>query len=207
MAYNFNNYANEYELHGNVTAEMIDLYGLEVTYIKTEKVNKDTLLSEYGFLRADNTNVYKIYMYPENTQQFNAQNDLLTKFGIIMQDEISLYVSKREFIKVFPSSDFQRGVNDLIMLPSQQIFEISDIEAQVVGVNNMFTYNNTKNVYLVKCKPYNYNYDQIEITDEEDEPINFDELFDIPKKEEEKVVQETQSKSVPNLDPIFGDLG
>jgi hypothetical protein len=206
MAYNFNNNANEYELSGNLTAEMIDLYGLQVSYIKTEKVSKDKLLSEYRFLRADNDSVYKVMVYPDNTSGYDNQNDILSKFGMMMFDTISLYISARVFKTIFPDENYQTGINDLIVMPSQQIFEISEIEAQVPGLNNMFLYDNLKNVYTLKLKPYNFNQDQIEITDDPDIP-DFGAIFDMANKDIEKTVQNAESKAVKNLDNVFGDLG
>lgn len=206
MAYNFNNYDNEYTLSGNLTAEVIDLYGLTVSYIRTEKVNKSLTLSEYQFLRADNSSVFKVNVYPENTAGYDNQSDLLSKFGMLMFDNINLFISKNQFLKVFPNKDFLRGVGDLIVMPSKQIFEISEVEAQVPGLNNMFLYDNQKNVYSIKLKPYNYNQDQINITNDADIP-DFTEIFDMQAKIDEKIDQQNQSKVVKNLDPIFGDLG
>lgn len=206
MAYNFNNNANEYELSGNLTAEMIDLYGLQVTYIKTEKINKNKLLSEYQFLRADNDSVYKVMTYPDNTAGYDNQSDLLSKFGMMMFDTISLYISARVFKTIFPDENYQTALADLIVMPSKQIFEISDVEAQVPGLSNMFLYDNQKNVYLLKLKPYTFNQDQIGITNDPDVP-NFGDVFDMANKELEKNEQQLQSKVVKNLDSVFGDLG
>lgn len=206
MGYNFNNRTNEYTLSGNLTSELIDLYGLEVSYIKTQKVNSIRTLSEYQYLRADNDSVFKVSVYPENTGGYDNQNDLLSKFGMMMFDNISMYISKKTFSTVFEDLEFQKGVGDLIVMPSKQIFEIADVESQVPGINNMFLYSNQKNVYLLKLKPYNFNQDQINITNDDAIP-DFSAIFDNSIREEEKLIQETSSKSIKQLDPVFGDLG
>jgi hypothetical protein len=206
MGFNFNNYGNEYTLSNNLTSELIDLYGLTVSYIKTEKVGATKTLSEYQFLRANNESVYKINVYPENTAGYDNQTDLLSKFGMLMFDNINMYISRNTFEIVFPNEDFLRAVGDLIVMPSKQIFEIADVEAQVPGLNNMFLFDNQKNVYLLKLKPYNYNQDQINIVGDEGIP-DFSSIFDNQAKIDEKSDQQTESKIVKNMDPVFGDLG
>ena len=206
MGFNFNNYDNEYTLSDNLTAELIELYGLTVSYIKTEKVGKTKTLSEYQFLRADNESVYKINVYPENTAGYDNQNDLLSKFGMLMFDNINMFISRTKFETIFPDKDFLRAVGDLIVMPSKQIFEIADVEAQVPGLNNMFLYDNQKNVYSLKLKPYNYNQDQIDIVGDIDIP-DFSSIFDNQAKIDEKVDQQAESKAIKNMDPVFGDLG
>lgn len=204
--FNFNNNANEYALHGSATAEMIELYGLQVTYIKMTKVNSDRLLSEYQFMRADNDSVYKVMVYPENTGTYNDQNDLLSKFGLLMNDSTPLFISRKYMDIIHEDGNYHHSVGDVIMMPSGQLFEVTELEAQVPGLNNMFTYNNTKNVFLLKTRAYTYNHDQVNITDDPDIP-DFDNLFGIETIAEEKAVQEAESKIVKNLDPVFGDLG
>lgn len=205
MAFNFNNYSNEYSLYNGVTAELIDLYGFGTTYIKTTKVNVDRIYNEIQNLRADNSSVYNINVYPENTSGFDNQNDILSRFGIMSFDTINLFISARTYITVYPDGMFKNGIGDLIILPSKKIFEITEIENQVQGVNNMFVYDNQKNVFVIKCKPYNYNRDEIVITDPS--VPDFGHLFDIADKEADEVEQNMQSTVVKNADPVFGDLG
>lgn len=205
---NFNNYANEYSLHNQLTNELINLYGFATKYIKTTKVNPDKIFNEIQNLRADDSSVFTINVYPENTSGFDNQNDILSKFGIMSFDTINLYVSSSTMLSIFPDGQVKNGISDLILLPSGKVFEITDIEHQVHGVNNMYVYDNQKNVYILKCKPYNYNHDEIvfDSTITPDIP-NFDALFDIAEKAVIKQEQETQSTVQKNVDAVFGDMG
>ncbi len=205
--YNFNNYSNEYSLHNDITAEFIDLYGFKTTYIKTTKVNMDKIFGEIQNLRADNSSVYSVSVYPENTSGFDNSNDILSKFGILSFDSINLFISARTYEIVYPLGDVQKGVGDLIVLPSNKIMEITDVEHQVQGLNNMFVYGNQKNVYNIKCKPYNYNHDEIDVSATLPDIPDFGHLFDIANKEAEVTEQEVQSTVVKNADDVFGDLG
>jgi hypothetical protein len=207
MSWNLSNNATDYELSGNLTSEVIDIYGFSINYIKTQKVNMDKIYSEFTHLRADNDSVFQVSVYPENTAGFENHNDLFSKFGILGMDSTNLMISYNSLLKVYPDKQFQKGTGDLIVLPSKKVLEIVDIESQVNGLNNMFVYDNQKNVYILKCKPYNFNMDDINITTSPDEIPNFSLLFDIQNKSAEKLEQETQSKLVKNQDPVFGDLG
>jgi hypothetical protein len=205
MAWNLNNKSNEYQLSGKLSKEMIDIYGLNVTYIKTEKANPDLVLGEFTHLRADNSSVFHVNVYPENTGGFDNNNVILSKFGILNFDSVNLFISAFTYATIYPDSDYQKGHGDLIALPSGKIFEITDIESQVLGLNNMYTYKNQKNVYMLKCKPYNYNRDEIAVDD-----INFetlDSMFDIEENYAEKTAVEAQSTALNNVDSVFGSLG
>lgn len=205
MAWNLNNKPNEYNLSGKLTAEFIDIYGLEVSYVKTEKVNPDVILGEFTHLRANDNDVFRVNVYPENTAGFDNNNDILSKFGILNFDSINLFISSTSMGRLYPDGFVQKGHGDIIALPSGKVFEITDIESQVMGLNNMYTYDNQKNVFMLKCKPFNYNRDEIITSD-----INLGSLadvFDLEEQSLEKSAQEAQSTSIPTLDPVFGDLG
>jgi hypothetical protein len=205
MAWNLNNKSNEYRLSGKLSSEMIDIYGLNVTYIKTEKANPDLVLGEFTHLRADNSSVFHVNVYPENTAGFDNNNDILSKFGILNFDSVNLFISSIRYNEIYPDEDYQKGHGDLIALPSGKVFEITDIESQVMGLNNMYTYKNQKNVFMLKCKPFNYNRDEIAVDD-----INFeslDTMFDIQETYAEKTAVEEQSTLLNNVDEVFGSLG
>jgi hypothetical protein len=202
---NFNNYANEYSLYNGLTYEMINLYGFTTTYIKTIKVNMDMIFQEIQNLRANNSSIYSVNVYPENTGGFDSQNDILSKFGILSFDSINLYISAITYASIYQDGNVQHGIGDLVVLPSGKVFEITDIENQVPGMNNAFVYANQKNVYTLKCKPYQFNRDEITITDPS--IPDFGHLFDIANENANKIAQDTQSTVAKNIDTVFGDLG
>jgi hypothetical protein len=205
MSWNISNNLTDYTLSGNLTSEVIDIYGFSVYYIKTQKLNKDKIFSEFTHLSADNSSVFTVNVYPENAASFENHNDLFSKFGILNMDSIDLQISYNSFLTVYPDEQFQRGVGDLIVLPSKKVIEIVNVDSQVNGMNNMFVYDNQKNVFMLKCKPYNYNSDDINVA--MPEIPDFGTMFDVANKQAEKAEQESQSPVVKNLDSVFGDLG
>lgn len=222
MSWNFNQKPVEYNLYGNLTNELISQFGVLVKYVVTSKVNGDLLLGEFSHISANNDNIYDVYMYPEDTSGYQLANDIMSKFGLLNYDTIKMFISKQSFLQIDSDIDPTKHFGDLVILPSRKVFEITDIEDQVHGINNLFTQSNEKNVYILTLKPYNYNLDEISLsnTTQEEQIPNFDNYFDIPERIEEKIVQDSASDeqstvNIPNgegylikgLDPIFGDLG
>jgi hypothetical protein len=208
MSWNLNNKQPEYHLVGSLTDELTKIFGLEVTYIKTDRQNRDEVLGDIINMSSKKDNTYKIYMYPENTASFNNRGDLLSKFGLMNFDTINLFVSSLEMQKVYSVDAVFSAVGDLILLPSDKILEITSIEHQVPGLNNLYTYGNQKNVYLLRCTHYTYNMDNIEQVDSGDIQVpNLDALFDISHQDEVKTLQDNNNPVIKERDSVFGDLG
>lgn len=207
MSWNLSNNITDYNLNGLLTDELITITGFEVKYIKSVKMNKDKIFTEITHLKSDNESVFTVYVQPENAAGFDSHNDLFSKFGILNMDSIELHISSTSFLTVYPDKQFQNGVGDLLLLPSGKLIEVIDVNSQVNGLNNMFVYDNQKNVYTLKCKPYNYNFDEIAQIQSNQDISDFGVLFDIENKTLDKIEQDSLSKIVKNLDPVFGDLG
>ena len=162
MAWNLNNKKRDYELSRRVTNELIDMYGLEVKFVKTELVNIDDIFNESTNLKANLDNVFDVFVKPENPAMFEDGN-LLSKFGFSSVSSINLFISAKSVDMVFEDQKYiTNAVGCLIMLPSGKWLEVVSLEVQVPGINNMFLYNNQKNVFMLVCKPYSYNNDEIE---------------------------------------------
>lgn len=223
MSWNFNQKSVEYKLYGSLTDELINQFGLLVKYVVTNKMNGDLLLGEFSHMEANNDNLFDVYMYPEDTSGYQLANDVMAKFGMLNYDTVKMFISRNSLLQINQEGDPTKHYGDLVIMPSRKVFEITDIEDQVHGINNLFTMANEKNVYLLTLKPYNYNHDELNIQNEpyEQETIpDFGKYFDIPERETEKVVQNTASVYdstssanngtgylIKGLDPVFGDLG
>ena len=49
MAWNLNNKKNEYQLSGSLTTELINMFGIEATYLKTQNMQVDEVLGDVKF--------------------------------------------------------------------------------------------------------------------------------------------------------------
>ena len=116
---------SEQELYENIIIESIKIYGQDVQYLPRTLVNEDKVFGEDAVSRFDDA--YTIEMYLENTDGFDGDQDLFSKFGVEIRDRATLHVARRRW-------DASVGVNveynrpregDLIYLPlSNQVFEI-----------------------------------------------------------------------------------
>lgn len=156
-----NNRANEYELYGGMTAELIDIYGFEVAYMKTNKLGKDISIGDitnFSFKE-----VLNIMVMSDNLDGvMEERGDFLNKFGFFTNDGINLYISVDTMKNIVGETlEFNKCYGDLIKLPSGKYLEIVSIEHQVPGINNQYVYSNVKKVYMLRCKSFNFNFDTL----------------------------------------------
>lgn len=213
MGWNLNNKHNEYQLFGTLSAEVIDMYGFELTYIKTTRLGHDKVLDDIVNYGTDS--VFKIFALPENAEMFEERGDILNKFGIFTMDSMNLFVSANSMKRVFENESYiPSAVGDILLLPSGKYIEITSIEHQVPGANNQFVYSNSKNVYMLRCKSFSYNHDNIptlEQVDNQESTESLDEIFNLVgstenAKDKIKEEQDKESPLVKGTDSIFGYL-
>jgi hypothetical protein len=90
-----NGTASEQSLIENLITESIDIYGQDVYYIPRTLVDEDTLFTEDSMSRF--TGAYAIRAYCNTVDGWEGQGDLLTKFGIRIEDKTTFVVSRRRF--------------------------------------------------------------------------------------------------------------
>lgn len=159
---NFNSTAQpEYSLYTDMTDELINLYGIEIKYLIAEKINNDDLIfGDYSHLKTDSSKSFKISALPENSDTWDNTGINFSQFGLVNLDNISLFVSKKTVLGIYPDIESSRGfegiIGNLIVLPNNKIMEITDIQFEVPGVNNLFVNSDQKSVYKFSCKPYDF---------------------------------------------------
>lgn len=166
MRMNLNDYNNEYEMFNEQTSEIIDMYGVPVTYIKSKNVNFDAIFGEYSHKKLKQDGVYKdVMVLPENAEAFDVGVDfgnLFTKFGFINGEVFHCYISSYTVDRLSIDNFRINAVGDIIMLPSGKKFEITYVAHEPVGANNKYPYANAKNVFMLKTKMWFYNADEKE---------------------------------------------
>ena len=143
---------SEQRLVQDLVNEHLQLFGQDVLYLPRKIVNENTVIREITASKFDDS--FRLEAYLVNTDGFGTPSDVLTKFGVQSQDEVTLVVSKERyddfiapFIKLFPEGE-RKNANtpnegDLIYLPlDNAIFEIKYIERKVpfYQVNDLFMY-------------------------------------------------------------------
>ena len=109
------------------------MYGQDVYYIPREIVNRDRIFDDDVPSRF--ANAYKIEMYIENSEGFEGDGDLFTKFGIEIRDAATFIVARKRFksiVRNFEETDskpfYRPREGDLIYLTlSGSIFQITKV--------------------------------------------------------------------------------
>ena len=125
---------SEQQLYEDLVIESLKIYGQDVYYLPRTIVNQDRLLGED--IPSKFGNAYKIEMYIENTEGFDGEGDLFTRFGVEIRDAATFVVSRRRWDHVFSQAAFPSDVEigrpkegDVIYLPlSNSMFQIMHVE-------------------------------------------------------------------------------
>jgi len=149
---------SEQDLYEDLIIESLKIYGQDVYYIPREIVNRDTFFDDDNVSRFDDA--YKIEMYIENTEGFDGEGDLFTKFGVEIRDAATFVVSRRRWLNqvaVFESSEtnpvYRPREGDLIHLPlSGSIFEVTKVEDE-----NPFYQLKDLPTFRIRCELFEYN--------------------------------------------------
>lgn len=154
MNFNFNSQP-EYTLQTSLIEEMINLYGVQVKFLVTEKINPDEVFGDYSHLKSDSEKIYSMNMLPENSEDWNSDGYNFSNFGLVNLENVTLFAPRSYFPELlFPK--FSSIVGNLLIFPNNKIMEITDVDATVPGINNLYTFNDSKSVYKLTCKPYDF---------------------------------------------------
>jgi hypothetical protein len=130
----FNNFpgdlvTNEQLLVEDLIIESIKQYGMDVYYIPRESrdsidrlFGEDTLKTFKG--------AFQIEVYLENIFGMDGNQDIISKFGLEVDDELTVLIARRRFGQTIPKNLMKRPrEGDLIYIPLvQNFFEISFVE-------------------------------------------------------------------------------
>lgn len=124
---------SEQNLYEDIVIESLKFYGEDVYYIPREIVNKDTIFADD--IPSRFSDAYKIEMYIENTEGFDGEGDLFTKFGIELRDQATFVVARRRWKQLIGNNLDEKGFRpregDVIYLPlSNSMFEILKVETE-----------------------------------------------------------------------------
>jgi len=122
---------SEQLLYEDLIIEGLRTYGQDVLYIPRTEVSTDEILNEeYSRFR----DAYAVEMYIADTQGFEGEGTLLSKFGLEIRDQATFIVARRRFqqlveIDVNSLEDERPREGDLIFLPlANSLFEIKFVE-------------------------------------------------------------------------------
>ena len=154
---NFNSFPQQ-ELLNSLTKEVIQMSGIDVLYLVRTSVKIDDILNEDVLARYESA--VEIEMYVNTPEGFEGAGDVATKFGLDVQDELSMIVNKERFFKETGLAAPREG--DLIYLPlDRNLFEIKFVEDEKpfypLGKNT---------VYEMTCEKFVYSQEEFALPDD-----------------------------------------
>ena len=121
----------EKRLYEDITIEALRIYGHDVYYIPRTIVNTDAIFNEDALSKFGEA--FQIEMYVENTDGFEGDGDLLSKFGVEVRDSMTLVLATRRWEELVgrfqPTSETRPQEGDLIYFPLVNgLFQITFVE-------------------------------------------------------------------------------
>ena len=153
---------SEQNLHEDLVVESLRFYGHECYYLPRTIVDEDEIFGEDTSSKFGDA--YQVEMYIENTEGFEGEGDLLSKFGVEVRDQATFVLSRRTWDR-FVSLDSNLAVTtrpnegDLIYFPlGNQTFEIRFVEHE-----NPFYQLGKLNVFKLQCETFEYSHEEIDV--------------------------------------------
>lgn len=161
------------DLYENIIIESLKIYGQDIYYLPRELVNEDVLLGDDVTSRFPTS--HKIEMYVENTEGFDGEGDLFTRFGVEIRDEATFVVARSRFATQVQRPDNEIATDrptegDLIYIPlTNKMFEIQHVEHEqpFYQIENL-------PVFKMRCSLFEYTG--------EDFDTSIDDIQDIEKR-------------------------
>ena len=151
----------EQHLYEDLVVEALRMYGHNVFYLPREVIEEDSILNED--VQSKFGDSYQVEMYIENTDGFEGEGDLMSKFGVQIRDQATFIISLRTWERFISLDDnlatsFRPNEGDLIYFPlSGSMFEIKFVEHEdpFYQVGKLF-------VFKMTCELFEYNQEDFD---------------------------------------------
>ena len=151
---NFNSFPQQ-ELLNDLTKEVIQLSGSDVYYLPRKVVKNDEILGEDALTTF--TKSFEIEMYIVNADAYGGAGDVGSRFGLEINDEITLVVHRERFKTETMLSLPTEG--DLIYVPlTKGLFEIKFVEDEKPFYSLGKNY-----IFQLICEKFQYSNEKFEI--------------------------------------------
>ena len=151
----------EQNLYEDLMIEQLKIYGQDVFYIPRTLVKEDELFGEDTLSKFGDA--YLIEMYFENVEGYEGEKEIMSKFGLQMNEDVTFTVSRRRFEQLVSHDSnlivkTRPNEGDLVYFPKvNKIFEISfvDHDDPFYQVHNV-------PAFKLKCKTFEYGGEDID---------------------------------------------
>jgi len=152
---------SEKNLYEDLMIEQLRIYGQDVFYIPRTLVKEDELLGEDVLSKFGDA--YQIEMYFENVEGYEGEKEIMSKFGLQMNEDVTFVVSRRRFEQLVSTDSnliikTRPNEGDLIYFDKvKKMFEISfvDHDDPFYQVHNI-------PAFKLKCKTFQYSGEDLD---------------------------------------------
>ncbi len=155
----FKDNSGEQNLVEDLSVESIKINGRDMIYIPRQLLDEDKLFGEDN--SAKFSKGYEFEMYIQSVNGFEGDGDILSKFGIQINDRMELVVARKRFeqeVTTYEPSITRPREGDIIFFPlSRTLFEINFVEHEnpFYQVGKLYT-------YLLICETFSYGQEDLE---------------------------------------------
>jgi len=151
----------EQHLYEDLMIEQLKIYGQDVFFIPRTLVKEDELFGEDTLSKFDDA--YLIEMYFENVEGYEGEKEIMSKFGLQMNEDVTFVVARRRFEQLVSHDSnlivkTRPNEGDLVYFPKvKKIFEITfvDHDDPFYQVHNV-------PAFKLKCKTFEYGGEDID---------------------------------------------
>ena len=168
---------SEQHLYEDLMIEQLKIYGQDVFYIPRTLVKEDNLFGEDTLSKFGDA--YLIEMYFENVEGYEGEKEIMSKFGLQMNEDVTFVVSRRRFEQLVSHDSnlivkTRPNEGDLVYFPKvKKIFEITfvDHDDPFYQVHNV-------PAFKLKCKTFEYSSEDLDTGITEIDAIETDNSLD-----------------------------
>ena len=168
---------SEQNLYEDLMIEQLKIYGQDVFYIPRTLVKEDELLGEDVLSKFGDA--YQVEMYFENVEGYEGEKEIMSKFGLQMNEDVTFVVSRRRFEQLVSTDSnlivkSRPNEGDLIYFDKvKKMFEISfvDHDDPFYQVHNI-------PAFKLKCKTFQYSGEDLDTGIAEIDAIETDNSLD-----------------------------
>ena len=152
--------AQEQKTIENLIVETIEIYGQDIYYVPRTIVNKDTVFGEDSDTKFESAKAIRAYV--NNVEGWEGQGELLSKFGVRIEDKTTFIFSREKFKEHVDDSvtlnvEGRPNEGDLIWFPiTKHLFEIKFVE-----VERPFYQLGRNYVWECQCELFEYSDEEI----------------------------------------------
>ena len=168
----------EQNLYEDLMIEQLKIYGQDVFYIPRTLVKEDELFGEDTLSKFGDA--YLIEMYFENVEGYEGEKEIMSKFGLQMNEDATFVVARRRFEQLVSVDSnlivkTRPNEGDLVYFPKvKKIFEITfvDHDDPFYQVHNL-------PAFKLKCKTFEYSSEDLNTGIAEIDAIETDNSVDM----------------------------